>query len=69
MRRQQVASKKAKLLSNDPLMFDSTDSLSATNSPQSGTPPVDQESVLLKRSHSGEEKGSVLLITLYTVNT
>lgn len=57
LRRQQVVSKKqAKLLPGDPLMFDSADSLSATNSPQSGTPPVsDQEGVQPKRSHSGEE--------------
>ena len=57
LRRQQVASKKAKLLSGDPLMLDSTDSLSANNSPQSETSPVvEQEGVQPKRSHSGEEK-------------
>lgn len=58
LRRQQVVSKKqAKLFSGDPLMFDSSDSLSANNSPQSETPPViDQECVQPKRSHSGEEK-------------
>ena len=59
LRRQQVVSKKqAKLLSGDPLMLDSNDSLSANNSPQSGTPLViDQEGAQPKRSHSGEEKG------------
>ena len=57
LRRQQVVSKKqAKLLLGDPLMLDSTDSLSANNSPQSGTPPIEQEGVQPKRSHSGEEK-------------
>ena len=57
LRRQQVSKKQAKLYSGDPLMLDSSDSLSANNSPQSETPPViDQDCVLPKRSHSGEEK-------------
>ena len=58
LRRPQVMSKKqVKLSSGDPGMLDSTNSLSANNSPQSGTPPVvDQEGTQPKRSLSGEEK-------------
>ena len=69
LRRQQVVAKKqAKLLSGDPLMFDSSDSMSANNSPQSETPPIaDQECVQLKRSHSGEEKRQVQIIRLCAI--
>ena len=68
LRRQQVVAKKQAKLSGDPLMFDSSDSMSANNSPQSRTPPiVDQECVQLKRSHSGEEKRQVQIIRLYMI--